>query len=255
MKVFRIVAYVSTLCGIWGQTQVDLRTQAKSAVDFSQSTETKPVRSGTVLPATCAIAEMFFKTNATAGQNLFACVATNVWTLIGGTSDPSALLPPLTGNAGRLLTTDGANASWSLVPPGSVAVRNGASVVGTRPAMEFVAGMGLLTAVTDTGSQVRIQHTVDTSVMETVQAHQSGATLLCASASGSGSAYTCSLSPALASYAAGMRVHWLPDVAGGGRGHDFRCGPSGRKTGDDGVRDERSNELRYPGRCSVRSLV
>src|SRR5678816_1621506 len=37
---------------------------------------------------------------------------------------------------------------------------------------------------------------------------------LCASASGSGSTYTCFLSPTLSSYTVGMVLHWKPDTNG-----------------------------------------
>jgi hypothetical protein len=64
------------------QTQIDLRTQSKS-VDFSESGSTKPARAGVNLPATCAVGEFFFKTNATAGENLHICGAQNTWNLVG----------------------------------------------------------------------------------------------------------------------------------------------------------------------------
>lgn len=62
------------------QTQIDLRTQAKS-VDFSAATRTKPFKTGTALPATCTVGEAYFRTDATAGQNLYGCTAANTWTL------------------------------------------------------------------------------------------------------------------------------------------------------------------------------
>ncbi len=216
MRPLLIITFVSALQSAGGQTQVDLKTQTKSTVDFSQATLTKPIQAGTALPLTCTIAQMFFKTNAVAAQNLFACTASDTWTLIGGIPNPSALFPSMTGNAGKLLTTDGVNAAWSSVPPGSVTIQNGVSVVGTRPAMEFIAGTGLVTTIADTGSEIRVQHTVDTGVVATVQGQQSGAAVLCASASGSGTSYTCSLSPSLGSYEPGMRLHWIPDVGGTG---------------------------------------
>ncbi len=216
MNIRQIIVCISTLCCAWSQTQVDLKTQAKSNVDFSQAMLTKPVRAGAVLPATCTAAEMFFKTNASAGQNLFACVATDTWALLSGIPDAASLLPPLAGNAGKLLTTDGTDVTWSAVPPGSVTIQNGAAIVGTRPAMEFIAGTGLISAISDTGSEIRVQHTVDTSVIETVQSHQSGTPLLCAAETGSSSAYLCSLNPALTGYTRGMRLHWVPDVSGAG---------------------------------------
>ena len=71
--------------GAKAQTQIDLRTQSKS-VDFSAAASTKPSKTGTTVPASCAVGETFFKTNATAGQNLYGCTATNTWTVLGAAS-------------------------------------------------------------------------------------------------------------------------------------------------------------------------
>ncbi|MDQ2901269.1 MAG: hypothetical protein M3Y07_15940 [Acidobacteriota bacterium] len=72
------------LCAM-AQTQVDLRSQTKS-VDFSGASFTKPSKTGTTLPAHCGVGEYFFKIDAAAGQNVFGCTATDVWT---GQSSPS----------------------------------------------------------------------------------------------------------------------------------------------------------------------
>jgi hypothetical protein len=76
-----IAAAISSLA----QTKVDLRTQSKS-VDFSAASLTKPVRSGTSLPATCSAGEMFYLSNATPGYNLYYCTASNVWTPAGASA-------------------------------------------------------------------------------------------------------------------------------------------------------------------------
>jgi hypothetical protein len=39
---------------------------------------------GNTAPATCAVGEVFFDSDATAGSNWFGCTATNTWTLLGG---------------------------------------------------------------------------------------------------------------------------------------------------------------------------
>src|SRR5436309_14857889 len=65
------------------QTQIDLRTQAKD-VDFSAAPFTQSFQSGTTLPGTCSVGGTFFKTNAPAGSNFYACTSTNVWTAQGG---------------------------------------------------------------------------------------------------------------------------------------------------------------------------
>src|ERR1700690_1303434 len=64
------------------QTQIDLRTQSK-AVDFSAAASTQPAKKGTTLPGTCVAGEQFFKTDATAGQNLYLCAAANTWSQSG----------------------------------------------------------------------------------------------------------------------------------------------------------------------------
>jgi hypothetical protein len=76
-----IAAAISALA----QTKVDLRTQSKS-VDFSAATLTKPVRTGTSLPATCSSGEMFYLSSATPGYNLYYCTASNTWTPAGASA-------------------------------------------------------------------------------------------------------------------------------------------------------------------------
>jgi hypothetical protein len=44
-----------------------------STFDISGKTSTKPVKTGLTAPATCSIGELFYDTDATAGQNLFGC--------------------------------------------------------------------------------------------------------------------------------------------------------------------------------------
>lgn len=66
-----------------GQTAVDPRTQSK-AVDFGAAPFTRPFSTGTVLPSTCTVGYLFYKSNAPAGQNLYGCTATNIWTLEAG---------------------------------------------------------------------------------------------------------------------------------------------------------------------------
>jgi hypothetical protein len=51
--------------------------------DVSGKTSTKPAKTGTVAPGTCNVGELFYNTDATAGQNLYGCTAPNTWTLQG----------------------------------------------------------------------------------------------------------------------------------------------------------------------------
>jgi hypothetical protein len=54
------------------------------SVNFSGAASTISWKTGTSLPSTCSVGESFFKTNASAGQNVYGCTATNTWTLQGG---------------------------------------------------------------------------------------------------------------------------------------------------------------------------
>jgi hypothetical protein len=74
---------------IWaasGQTtQINLGTQGRN-IDFSNASSTRPAKTGTTLPATCSPGDLFFKSNAPAGQNLYGCSAANTWTMQAGSS-------------------------------------------------------------------------------------------------------------------------------------------------------------------------
>ena len=88
------------------QTQIDLRTQSKS-VDFSNATSTKPSKTGTALPATCSVGEMFLNTSAGAGANIYVCTAANVWTAQGGS------MPAYQSGAyGKILANDTDGMQW-----------------------------------------------------------------------------------------------------------------------------------------------
>jgi hypothetical protein len=245
-----------------GQTQIDLASQAKR-VDFSGASSTKPMKSGTSFPGTCAVGELFFKTDSLPGQNVYGCSATNTWILQGdGGGGPA--LPSMTGHGGKFLSTNGAAAQWSspagdvtgpvtaltvqklqsrsvsaaapqsgqaliwnatagawepqsvAAGQGTMTLENGGATVGARGVGNFIAGPGIVNALTDTGSRIDIQQSMDSAVVQTRMGLQSGNTLYCASSSGSGLAYTCSMNPTLATYTPGMMLRWRPDVGGAG---------------------------------------
>jgi hypothetical protein len=54
--------------------------------NFGSASATQPNKTGVAasLPATCVVGQTYFETDATAGQNLYGCTATNTWTLQGG---------------------------------------------------------------------------------------------------------------------------------------------------------------------------
>jgi len=78
-----IAAGFLTLAVVSGQ--IDLRTQSKN-VDFSTAPSTRPFKSGTILPASCAVGQIFYKNDAAPGANIYGCVATNTWAVQGGGS-------------------------------------------------------------------------------------------------------------------------------------------------------------------------
>jgi hypothetical protein len=54
-----------------------------NAFDISSKASTRSVKTGTTVPGSCAVGELFYDTDATAGQNLYGCTSANVWTLLG----------------------------------------------------------------------------------------------------------------------------------------------------------------------------
>jgi hypothetical protein len=104
----------------WGQTQVDLRTQSRN-VDFSGAIETRPEKTGTVLPATCNAGDLFFKTSAPSGANLYGCVATNTWSVLSGGGGSSGGAQDFDIQTGDLVycvdTGSSSNYACNLSPP------------------------------------------------------------------------------------------------------------------------------------------
>lgn len=57
---------------------------------MAQTVESRSVMlKGTSLPASCVVGERFFKTDATAGENLYLCTSTDTWTQVSGGSGAS----------------------------------------------------------------------------------------------------------------------------------------------------------------------
>jgi len=170
------------------QTQIDLRTQTKN-VNFQAAPYTSPLQSGSSLPSTCSPGQLFFLTSAAAGANVYGCVAVNTWAAQGGSSSGGS---------------------------GALTIDNNGTSVATRSIANFVPGNGILDVISDTGTMINIQQTIDSAVVTTRAGLQSGQTLLCASSSGSASTYTCRMTPTLTAYQSGMVLNWTPDVNGAG---------------------------------------
>jgi len=72
--------------------------------DASGAATTKPLKAGTAIPAACGLGEMFFKTDATAGANVFLCTGTNTWTQI---SSQAGSLTSVFGRTGAVTSQNG----------------------------------------------------------------------------------------------------------------------------------------------------
>jgi len=64
-------------------TSVDLQVQGRNP-DFANFSFTRPMTVGAALPASCQLGQFYFNSTASAGANLYACTASNVWTLEAG---------------------------------------------------------------------------------------------------------------------------------------------------------------------------
>ena len=124
------------LAAAWGQAQtsIDLRTQAKN-IDFSAAASTRPVKTGSSLPAVCAVGELFFLSSGAPGDNVYGCTAVNTWTRQSVTGG----LPEMSGQADKLLSTDGSSAAW---------IAPGGDLNGTPSAMTVTRIQGRAVAAT-----------------------------------------------------------------------------------------------------------
>jgi hypothetical protein len=114
------------------------------AVDGARS---KPAQTGTSLPGTCTVGDQYFKSDATAGQNLYGCTATNTWTQQAGGSSGSSTgttLPQVTGTFPGTVATVGAGC----LVPGSTC----GGTFGTLPRIWSTAPTITQTGGTGTGT-------------------------------------------------------------------------------------------------------
>ena len=86
LKTMAVVGVLCAAVSTRAQTTVDLRTQSKT-VDFTAAAFTRPIKTGVTPPASCAVGDLFFDTDAAPGANLSACVAPSTWSpLVSGGS-------------------------------------------------------------------------------------------------------------------------------------------------------------------------
>jgi hypothetical protein len=130
---------------VWGQTQIDLSKQTKN-VDFSSAIETRPIKTGIALPGSCVPGDMYFKTNAAPGSNVYACTANDTWTQASGTAGGSifstAVTDAQTTVNGSLITIQGAtyrtnNVLTAIGAPATIRANSGSLVSGAQIWIEF----------------------------------------------------------------------------------------------------------------------
>ena len=122
---------------VQAQTSVDLKTQSRN-IDFGAAASTRPAKTGSSLPGICAVGDLFFLSSGTPGDNLYGCTAVNTWTRQSAANG----IPSMTGQANKLLSTDGSSATWAAFggdvsgPASTMTVTRlqGRTVAGTAPA-------------------------------------------------------------------------------------------------------------------------
>jgi hypothetical protein len=134
---FAILALCAGAC--FAQTAVDLAHQAKTP-DFSVMQHTRPAQTGTVLPASCNAGEVFFKTDAAPGSNLYLATSGYpcTWTQVN----------PLTvgGTAGQIqFNNSGSFSGFSVNGDGTLTPSTGALTVTKTNGVAFAPS-----ATTDT---------------------------------------------------------------------------------------------------------
>lgn len=227
---YAILAWVMA-GAVESQTLLDLRTQSKS-VDFSGANTTKPMKTGTVLPATCGVGEAFFQTNAPAGSNFYLCTAQNSWTLQVGAVGPTGPAGPTgptgpTGASGAIgrVQNSGANLPMESIlnftgggctddPSNSRTDCSGAgisglnidvngSAQGTQATLNLISGTGIIQACSNNTGANRVDCTpsLDTSYAASRSLDQAGTDhSIIATSGGAGAAFIANGSPTFATY-------------------------------------------------------
>jgi hypothetical protein len=109
-------------CMAQSSTKVNLAEQGTNP-DFSAMPHTRPMTVGAVLPSTCQAGELFFNSAASAGQNLYACTASNVWTVQGSSTSATLIKQSLSvADSGSANTYAGCDAGSTMPTDGLLVV-------------------------------------------------------------------------------------------------------------------------------------
>lgn len=133
--------------------------------DAGGAASTAPAKVGTSLPGTCTVGDLYFKSDATAGQNIYECQSTNTWTqqLNSGGGGGSGTVTVVssgnltstavaTGGGSQTIQTPSAtttlDTSGNFSTPGSYAAGVGGSVAGGAQFTQGTAPSAGTTSVT-----------------------------------------------------------------------------------------------------------
>ena len=118
---------------------------------------TKPFKSGTALPGTCTLGEAFFKTDAPAGTNLYACTSLNSWTLEAGGATLSGPSYTVAGPVATMaFPSEGSNfrcgnRTTTLQNPATITLGAGSAAVGSQAWIYFDCSSSALRLDTSAG--------------------------------------------------------------------------------------------------------
>lgn len=112
--MIRFIALIALAAlSVHGQISVSNRTDL-GAVDASGAASTKPAKVGSSIPGACGQGELFFRTGVTAGQNIYGCTSTNVFTLESGGG--SATVDATSIGDATYFITSGSGAAYTGAP-------------------------------------------------------------------------------------------------------------------------------------------
>jgi hypothetical protein len=228
-SVFGRIGAVTPQTGDYTAAQVinAAQTDASNAFtagtqDFSAATHTLPAKVGISanIPTSCTTGEMYFATDATAGQNWYYCTAANTWT------------PQAAGGGTAGLPDPGSN---------GMLARTGTDITAARI---LTAGPGI-TVINGDGGSGNPTISLNTAVGLTNASAQADKPWFCSSATGNIS-YVCSLSAAapLTAYTTGLCVDLMVDTSNTGAAtvNIDGLGAKSIKVGD-GVTDPAPNQI------------
>lgn len=146
-------------CEAWCQTPtaIDLKAQSRN-VDFTAAASTRPFKSGTPLPATCSLGEMFYLTSAAAGTNVYGCTAANTWTLEAGAGARAASQLSDLAVSWTSAATLTIGASCSVATPCNVRFGSATHAYTGSTSVTISAGTGTAYVYLDSGGNLTVGH-------------------------------------------------------------------------------------------------